>query len=180
MLNKILGKAVMDHIELDRVHRTPEFKRSSNTLPQDVLCRVHFFVIEEEILRKAASLGTIDLNGIQQAFFPDLSRRTLFKCRALRFLTTALREAEIPYKSLFPFALSARKNGRSGVFRSPLDLQNFITALGLEAVEIETLPNPPAQRLQRCHFIKNGNRLGTMKKRALLRQPADALLLFFK
>lgn len=36
VFNSILGKSVRDHIELDRVQRTPGFKHSSNTQPQDV------------------------------------------------------------------------------------------------------------------------------------------------
>lgn len=90
VFNKILGKPVTDHIEVDRVHRTSEFKCSNNTQPQKVLCRVHYFVLKEEILCKAASIGTIDFNSAQLSLFPDFSRRTLLKCRSLWPLTTAL------------------------------------------------------------------------------------------
>lgn len=66
----ILGKLVTDHIELDRVHRSPRFKRPNSTQPCDELCRVHYFVLMEEILRNAATMGTIDFDGDQLSLLP--------------------------------------------------------------------------------------------------------------
>lgn len=134
IFNTLMNKPVSEHVELDRVHRTPGYRNPNMTRPRDVLCRVHYYTVKEEIMTKAQTVGTLDFDGAQISFFPDLSRCTLAKRRALRPLTKALQEAGIPYRWGYPFSLSVRRNGKIHIFKQPSDLQLFLAELNLSAL----------------------------------------------
>lgn len=53
MLNKILENPLDTHIELDRVHRVPTMRYHAQITPRDIVCRVHFFRVKEDIIRAA-------------------------------------------------------------------------------------------------------------------------------
>lgn len=71
-------------MELDNVHRIPgpraplpaQRASADPDLPRDVLCRVHFFTIKEEILHLAWKKGMIDFDEAPIRIFPDISRQT--------------------------------------------------------------------------------------------------------
>lgn len=53
MLNKLLGNPLDMQIELDRVHRVPAMRYHAQISPRDIICRVHFFRVKEDIMRAA-------------------------------------------------------------------------------------------------------------------------------
>lgn len=77
ILNQYLGRDPAAELLLDRVHRTTGPVPTSQDRPCDVLCRVHYYHLKEEILQKAWARGPIDFDGASIKIFPDVSRRTL-------------------------------------------------------------------------------------------------------
>ncbi|OCT82206.1 hypothetical protein XELAEV_18024719mg [Xenopus laevis] len=70
------------------------------------------------------------------AIFPDLAWLTLQQRRALKPLTTTLREKEIAYRWTFPFALIASKNNRQFSLKEPAELESFCKALDLPDIKL--------------------------------------------
>lgn len=57
ILNQILKNPPDTLIELDRVHRIPTIHNPAQRNPRDVLCRVHFFRVKEDILQNSMRGG---------------------------------------------------------------------------------------------------------------------------
>lgn len=53
ILNKVVKRSSDEPIELDMVHKVAGPRNPSATHPRDVLCRVHYYRIKEDILQKA-------------------------------------------------------------------------------------------------------------------------------
>lgn len=84
IFNKYLGKTTDTQIELDRVHRSPAGPMLESGPPREVLCRVHFFGVKEEIMRAAWQKGVLEHAGQGVQVFPDLSWQTKRRRRLLR------------------------------------------------------------------------------------------------
>lgn len=84
VINKLLENPPDTLIELDRVHRVPTARNPAQAAPHDVLCRVHFFRIKEDILRAAWQKGPLDFDREEIQVYPDLCRQTKNRRRLLR------------------------------------------------------------------------------------------------
>ncbi|CAH2305453.1 Hypothetical predicted protein [Pelobates cultripes] len=151
LFQSILQQTSPQHIEFERAHRTTR-PRTLEDGPRDLICCLHSFPIKDTIMRKARERPTWPYRGTQVALYNDLSPITLESRRALRPVTTALRERDITYKWGFPFALMARhRNGWISI-RWPEEVLRFMEELGLP---IPVVPNwilgtsAPTQRTQR-------------------------------
>lgn len=169
LLNQVLGKPPASEMELDRVHRipgprvTPSATRdpAATDPPRDVLCRVHFFTIKEEILRLAWEKGPIDFDGALIRIFPDVSRQTRAMRGLMRPLLEVIREAEATYRWGHPFHLIVRRRGTEFHLRTPDQLPSLFDFLNKPAVNVpnwfdylltqEALGPPPprSQRIRR-------------------------------
>ncbi|CAH2284102.1 Hypothetical predicted protein [Pelobates cultripes] len=93
--------------------------------PRDIICCIHSFSTKDAIMKAARSRPTWDFRGAQISLFNDLSSVTLEARRALRPITTLLRDHNIPYKWGFPFALLARhQNGDTLNMSNPPSIQD--------------------------------------------------------
>ncbi|XP_069593107.1 uncharacterized protein [Ranitomeya imitator] len=136
IFNNILGAPSTNITKLDRAHRALQPKNMS-TQPRDIICCVHDFTTKELIMSKARTRNQIpSFRGTEVQLFPDLSRITLQKRRHLRPLLLILQEHQIKYRWGFPFALTARKDGKSASLRTPADVTSFCTTLEIPAVDI--------------------------------------------
>lgn len=73
ILNQVLEREVSSPIEHDQVHRVGG---QGGGCPRDVLCQVHYYTLNEALLRKAWYLGPVDFDGYSIHLYPDLSRNS--------------------------------------------------------------------------------------------------------
>ncbi|XP_056398475.1 uncharacterized protein LOC130357419 [Hyla sarda] len=104
---------------MDRVHRLPKPKTLPATTPRDVILRLHFYHIKEQLMLVARSSPSLpeEYSGLQ--LFTDLSAATLARRREFSAGTKALREKGIPYKWGFPVKLIITNKGSKHVVSSP-------------------------------------------------------------
>lgn len=156
ILNQYLGRDPAAELLLDRVHRVAGPISSTQERPRDVLCRVHYYHLKEEILRKAWARGPIDFDGANIKIFPDVSRRTLAMRRIVRPLLDKIRECGASYRWGHPFHLIIRKDSRSFPLKSPADLPEAFAFLATDPVAVpdwqdaENLQPLPPQRPRRA------------------------------
>lgn len=129
ILNPVLDKEPNAELELDRVHRTQGPVTLGDGQPCDTLCRVQFYIIKEEILRRVWSRGPIDFDGAMVQILPDLSKHTLQLRRNLKPLLEKICEAEANYHWGFPFHPSVQKGGCSMALRIPSQLPDLFALL---------------------------------------------------
>lgn len=99
-------------------------------------------------MRKAREAASLEFDGVTLSFFPDLSRETLERRRALKPLTEKLRQASITYRWVFPSALIASRDGKTAVHRFPEDFETFCMDLNIVQPELpgwqDRIPAPSA------------------------------------
>ncbi|XP_056387176.1 uncharacterized protein LOC130282688 isoform X2 [Hyla sarda] len=144
IFNLILGEPSSHKIKLDRAHRALRPRPTSGP-PRDVICCVNDFQLKERIMAKSRTLRDFDFDGAPIQLFQDLSWITLRKRKMLQPLLSSLRSALIPYRWSFPFALQARRDGRSAVLRSHPDIPEFCAVLDLQIPKLPdwALQPPP-------------------------------------
>lgn len=151
ILNQVLGREVTSPIELDRVHRVGGMGGDRSDRPRDVLCRVHYYTLKEEIMRKAWRLGPVEFDGSTVHLYPDLSRNTLYMRRAVRPLLDLIRQAGASYTWGHPFSIKVtRDDNCKFVLSDPEQLPAFFTFLAQDPISIPNWLDPPEdrQRLQ--------------------------------
>lgn len=136
VFNKYLGKTADNHIELDRVHRSPAGPMPEIGPPRDVLCRVHFFRVKEDIMRAAWQKGVLEVAGQGVQVFPDLSRQTKKRRRLLRPLLDQIRAKGATYRWGHPFSVIIKKDDHTFALMAPEQLPDLFKFLGSEIVEI--------------------------------------------
>lgn len=153
IFNTILGNSATAPLRFDRVHRALRPRNAKSDQPRDVICRLHYFEDKNAIMMKMRGLPNVDFDGAVITIFPDLSKETLDRRRALKPLLDHLRSDGITYRWGFPACLIATKNGRSHTLRFPEELPTFLQDLNLPSMELPgwqdpvpkflSLPDPP-------------------------------------
>lgn len=136
IFNTIMGNPVTAPLRFDRVHRALRPRNTNSDQPRDVICRLHYFEDKNAIMMKMRGLPNIDFDGATITIFPDISKDTLDRRRALKPLLDLLRTDGITYRWGFPACLIATKNGRSHTLRFPEELTTFLQALNLPPLEL--------------------------------------------
>lgn len=161
ILNQVLKNPPNTPIELDRVHKVPTTRNPAQTNPRDVLCRVHFFRIKENILRAAWQEGTVKYEGAEIQIYPDLCRQTKIRRRILKPLLDYLLCKGATYRWGYPLAVIVKKGGRSFNLRDPAQLPDLFHFLGVEAIEVPNwteLPTLIEQPIQQLQWQRERNR----------------------
>lgn len=136
-------------IKLHRAHRALRPKGAS-TLLRDVVCCVYDYVLNEAIMTKVRFWQNLEHEGTSIQLFPDFCWITIQKCRHLKPLFNTLKEPQISYGWNFPFALTARRDGRFASLKIYADLHNFCKTLQIPLPQLPdwdlepplTLPSP--------------------------------------
>lgn len=136
IFNTILGNPVAAPLRFDRVHRALRPRNANSDQPRDVICRLHYFEDKNAIMIKMRGIPNIDFDGATISIYPDLSKDTLDRRRALKPLLDNLRSDGITYRWGFPACLIATKNGRSHTLRFPEELPTFMQDLHLSPMEL--------------------------------------------
>lgn len=107
---KGLFKAVLPDLKnmemvIDRIHRLPKPPSLPDTIPRDVILRIHFYHVKEQLMRASRSEKSLPEPYSHLQIFADLSQYTLQLRRELNTVTKALRNHNLPYKWINPAKL---------------------------------------------------------------------------
>nr|AWH61093.1 L1 transposable element [Pyxicephalus adspersus] len=152
IFNMILDRPLDTPIEIDRVHRVRSVRDRSSNLPNDVLCRVHYYTVKEEIMRKAWRLGPVDFDGASVQLLPDVPAQTLHMRRVLCPLLELIRSAGAFYRWGHPFHVIVTKGGETFALHRHTQLPALFSLLGVDPVVIPNwldFPSEKAASLQR-------------------------------
>lgn len=98
-------------VPIDRIHLLPKPSHLSDHIPRDILLRLHFFHVKENLMSCMQKHDQIPSQYQSLQFFTDLLQYTLQKRRNLNTVTKALRNHKIAYKWGYPTKLTVtRKN----------------------------------------------------------------------
>lgn len=136
IFNRLLDKPPTAELELDHVHRVQGPRGGDDLAPRDILARVHYYTIKEEILRKAWSQGPLDFDGASVQLFPDLSRLALRMRGQMRTLLEAIRTTGATYRWGHPFHLIVLKGNNSFVLRWPDQLPDLFSFLAIPGFSV--------------------------------------------
>ncbi|CAH2301660.1 Hypothetical predicted protein [Pelobates cultripes] len=103
-----------DQMVVDRVHRLRRPQHMPPTTERDVIARVHFFHVKEQIMRESRTAGMPDPYG-HIKIFADLSAETLQFRKSLTQITATLREKNIAYRWGYPAKLLIHREGKMHV-----------------------------------------------------------------
>lgn len=98
---------------VDRIHRIPKPSFLPENTPRDVLLRVHYYHIKEQLLIVSHRPDSRHPQYAELQLLPDLSSHTLQQRRNLATITKALRNHNIIHKWKYPAKLSVTHNGTS-------------------------------------------------------------------
>ncbi|CAH2325623.1 Hypothetical predicted protein [Pelobates cultripes] len=116
LFQAILHMDTPQQIEFERAHRALR-PRSLEEGPRDLICCLHSFPVKDAIMKKARERPTWPYRGAQVSLYNDLFSITLEARRALRPVTSALRNNNVTYKWGLPFALTQKRMDLPAVAR---------------------------------------------------------------
>lgn len=122
-------------ITIDRIHRLPKPTYLPDVVPRDVILRLHFFHVKEQLMQTMRKQENVPSRFQKLQFYADLSQHTLQKRRNLNTITKVLRNHNIPYRWGYPTKISIIKQDKTFVVDS---LDKGISLLK----EWNILPNP--------------------------------------
>lgn len=85
-MNSYPDKPWDTQIPIDRVHRIGLIRQGPIDNTGDVVCRLHYYRVKEEVLCLAWQKSSFDFDGTDVSILPDLSRWTFMMRGMLRFL----------------------------------------------------------------------------------------------
>ncbi|CAH2218715.1 Hypothetical predicted protein [Pelobates cultripes] len=144
----------LPRIGLTRAHRALRPVPAREEQPRDIICCLENYHLKEEILRTARRMGMIRMQGQTVSIYQDLSCYTRQARKALRPVTSALQQANIPYRWGYPFSLTARHGQDQLTIRKPDVVQRFLHTLGLPPQQVPDwlarsfLQQPPGPQQQ--------------------------------
>lgn len=111
--NNILGKPQQAELIIDRVHRVTPYRSHPGPGSRDVLCRIHFFNIKDEIMRRAWQLGQIEYAGVRILILLDISRNTPWMRGCLGPLLDQIKASRATYSWGHQFHLRVKRDNQS-------------------------------------------------------------------
>ncbi|CAH2283315.1 Hypothetical predicted protein [Pelobates cultripes] len=98
-----------DLLVIDRIHRVGRPKHIPISSPRDVLMRIHYFHVKDQIMKASRKNRPLaEYKALQ--IYADLSPATLLQRRNLAPITTTLRAQNVPYRWGFPTKIQVLKN----------------------------------------------------------------------
>ncbi|CAH2324965.1 Hypothetical predicted protein [Pelobates cultripes] len=121
-----------DMLLVDRVHRVTKPKQLPDSVPRDVLLRVHFYHIKELIPRTHHSRADPPEDYSTIRIMADISAATLRRRREFLHTTTELRTHGIRYRWGFPTKIILTKNGKTVQISTPDEGKKLLASWGLD------------------------------------------------
>ncbi|CAH2248957.1 Hypothetical predicted protein [Pelobates cultripes] len=161
---QILGNQAPPDIRFERAHRALR-PRNRDGDPRDIICCLHSFPLKERIMQRARTRPTWRYQEAEVSLYNDLSPTTLEARRALRPITTALRERNIPYKWGFPFSIQVRHHNEWIAARWPEEIPRFLQRLELPSIAVPDWILEPLDREPRPQRQPRNPRRGPRENR---------------
>lgn len=154
-------------LTIDRIHRIPKPRHLDDSIPRDVLMRVHFFQTKEQILSTSRSMPHLPepFTGLQ--LYPDLSQHTLQLRRQLKTVTKALNNHKLIYKWRHPATLVVTRNGTHHTISNIQDGMKLLHSWGI----IPELPQDDRPKMDHSHFPQNNKKNKETTHRHLKESP---------
>uniref|UniRef100_A0A8C5LV70 Uncharacterized protein n=1 Tax=Leptobrachium leishanense TaxID=445787 RepID=A0A8C5LV70_9ANUR len=147
LFNSILETDKITRLHIDRAHRVFRPRpQTPSSPPRDIICHITDFLLKEEVLNTARNASPWRYLDMDVELYQDLSAFTLAARRALRPVTSSLREAGIPYRWGHPFALVVRRGPILHALNYYSDVPDFLAALDIPPLEIEDWEKPVLAR----------------------------------
>ncbi|CAH2284186.1 Hypothetical predicted protein [Pelobates cultripes] len=124
---------------LDRIHRLPKPQHLPLTTQRDVLMRLHYYHIKEQILRAHRTKKDLPTQFKDVLLFMDLSAETLRRRRSFKAVADTLRQNRVPYRWGYPAKLLITKGGKIIPAATPTEGLNLLKQWGISH---NTQPNP--------------------------------------
>lgn len=98
LLRTLVPNATDMELTIDRAHRLPKPSFLPDTVPRDVLTRIHYYHIKEEAMRAIRKNPQLTGQFAGIALYTDLSQATIQHRKKLLTITKALRNHNISYR----------------------------------------------------------------------------------
>lgn len=134
----------MDPIKLDRERRVAGPR---NAPPTHILCRVFFFSLKEEDIKRAWCLDPVEFYSVHVTLLPDLFRATLSMHQAVKPLFNLIQEHEALYWWEHSFYVVICKNGEDFRLYTLDQFPALFTFLGTEHIELLDWINLPEDNM---------------------------------
>ncbi|CAH2312661.1 Hypothetical predicted protein [Pelobates cultripes] len=131
LLASLLTPQQMKTALTDRSYRIPRAARAPADTPRDIILQFQTQTGQATFMAAVRGKASHLFETASLSFFQDLSRPTLLWRSLLKPLTTALRQASVPYRWAFPRSLLITHKGASTRVTDPSEIDSVLTALGL-------------------------------------------------
>lgn len=113
MIKKLLPTIPQQELEIDRAHRLPKPSHISEKLPRDVIARIHFFEVKDQLMQFARRNSPLPDPYTGIILYADLSQATILARKNLNSITKILRNHSMIYKWGFPTKILVDHKGTS-------------------------------------------------------------------
>uniref|UniRef100_A0A8C5PLJ3 Uncharacterized protein n=2 Tax=Leptobrachium leishanense TaxID=445787 RepID=A0A8C5PLJ3_9ANUR len=156
LLKRLVPEVPPAKLLMDRIHRALRAPRADSQQPRDVIFRLHYYTVKEEVMRKSRDVDLV-YEDVKLALFQDLAPETLQRRRAWRPITAHLGRHNIRYAWGFPFKLLAFAGGKTSTLTLQSDPQQFFTRLDCpplpDAGNLLSSPSPAPQLTPRWEKV---------------------------
>lgn len=126
LLQQFLPSVPDSELQIDRIHRLPKPSHLPDNVPRDVLMRVHFFQVKDQLVSNFRKSRQLLEKYAHIQLFADISQFTMQKRKSLLPVTKALRNHSIPYRWGYPVKITVTHDGKDTVVS---DLEAGLTLL---------------------------------------------------
>lgn len=142
LIKTVLPQTSKPDLVLDRAHRLPKPKNLPASVPRDVIVRIHFFHIKEQLMQAARRSPHLPEPFHKVTLYADLSQHTIHARKKLSPITSILRQHKVLYKWGFPTKLIITKDGATHVVTSVESGSAVLRKLGLDPPSLAPILQP--------------------------------------
>ncbi|CAH2306587.1 Hypothetical predicted protein [Pelobates cultripes] len=142
LLHAYVPEIPADMLLIDRVHWLPRPRFLPETAPRDVLMRIHYHHIKEQILRVSRNKVKPPADFPEIKIFADLSASTLRRRKDFSQIANTLQSNGIRFRWGFPTKMLLTKDGSTQVITSPEDGIRKLRLWALTGKELEPQASP--------------------------------------
>lgn len=118
LMMKTIPELTAADVTIDRAHRLPKPAHIPDTVPRDVIARIHFYHVKDQLMRYSRQNVSLPDPYAGISLYADLSQATLSARNNLIPITKILRNHKILYKWGFPAKLTITMNNASHTINS--------------------------------------------------------------
>lgn len=148
LIQATLPSCSSQELEIDRAHRVPRPRHLDESVPRDILARVHFFSVKEKLMNFSRLNGGLPAPYHHVAIYADLSAATLQLRRALQPITSALRSSKIQYRWGFPVRLMIRHKDATFVIHSLEEGEDLLRRWNISLIPSKGTSKSPIHKVQ--------------------------------